>query len=409
MQKLYAFASFLLITSATFGQSNPTPFNLASGIYTFSAWPASSAAGTYPPNMAFHFTNDPTGSSYDRTAPGTADFNCAYNITARPRFVGRDANGVSIVTTGSAQYDNCASGSAASTRFTGAIVLALNTTGRESIRVTWIAGSLSVGDGTPPRLFSLQLQYRIGTSGNFTDVPGGGYASGAVGSAQNFDVILPAPVNNQPVVQLRWVSYQTSTTGTGTRPELRLDEINVLSTVLPVTYFDITARYTPQKTMSVNWATAAERNNARFEVERSLDLDTYLTLGSVAGKGTTSGRQQYSFTDEAPAPGWNYYRLRQIDTDGTASTSRPIAVLNENGLDGEILLFPNPANAEVQLQLPQGEAIEQITAIGAAGQRVLMSITDKNRLNVSQLPVATYLIEVQTSAGRVLRKRLLKE
>ncbi|MBI5914110.1 MAG: hypothetical protein HY842_01940 [Bacteroidetes bacterium] len=65
-------------------------------------------------------------------------------------------------------------------------------------------------------------------------------------------------------------------------------------------------------------------------------------LGFVAGNSTSSESHDYSFWDEKPLPGTNYYRLRQMDFDGNFEYSKTVSV--DIGL-GEITVFPNPVTA----------------------------------------------------------------
>ncbi|RZK48042.1 MAG: hypothetical protein EOO59_17090, partial [Hymenobacter sp.] len=78
--------------------------------------------------------------------------------------------------------------------------------------------------------------------------------------------------------------------------------------------------------VAVSWATASEQHSAWFEVERSADGVAFAKIGRVAAAGTTSQGQQYQLSDRAPLPGTSYYRLRQIDLDGTAHYS-PVATV----------------------------------------------------------------------------------
>ena len=228
MQKIY-FAVLLLIAVNAGAQTNPTAYDLSSGNYIFHTWAATSPAGTYPPNMAFHFINDPSGGGFNSLANGNADYNCAYNLGSRNRFNGQNANGIGIIATSSAQYNNCASGTAASTRFTGAVVLALNSTGKTGISVSWTGRTISAGDGAPtPRSFALKLQYRLGTSGNYIDVPAAPeYNSGAAGNSGIRTANLPAACDNRADLFIRWLYYQTAANDGGSRPELALDDISV--------------------------------------------------------------------------------------------------------------------------------------------------------------------------------------
>jgi hypothetical protein len=220
----------LFITTNIFAQTNPSAYNLSSGNYTLNSWSATAPAGTYPPNMIFQMTADPTGASYNNLSAVATDYSCAYNLGSRNRVNGQNANGVSFIATGSGLWDNCSSGTVSAARFAGTAILGLNTTGITGINVTWTGRTLSVGDGSTPRVFSIQLQYRLGASGNFTNVAGAVYTSGAVGTNAVVTSTLPAACENRTDLFLRWIYYQsnTATAGiSGTRPEIALDDITV--------------------------------------------------------------------------------------------------------------------------------------------------------------------------------------
>jgi len=227
------FASILTFTTKVKGQTNPAPYDLSSGSYLFSAWDSLSPAGTFPENMAFHFV------AANQTAPfytdAASDYTCPYNGTKRPRIIGLMNHGIDLITTSSSQYNDCNTGTASS-RFMGAVLLALNATERNNIRVTWKSETVTPGDGngtpTNPRVWNLRLQYRVGNSGAFTDVPGpvefiSSTASGD--SIQFAPATLPVECDNQPVVQVRWIYFESAAGAGGTRPQLRLDDIEVTS------------------------------------------------------------------------------------------------------------------------------------------------------------------------------------
>jgi len=214
------------------GQTNPEPYNLANGAYTFTAWDSASPAGTFPPNMIFHFV--PSNQVAPFYTDGTSDYDCGYNHTKRPRINGLLGDGISILTTSSAQYNNCDSG-AASSRFMGEVLVSLNASGRGNINIQWKGETLIPGDGTPtPRIWNLRLQYRTGNSGLFNDVPGPVeyIASATAGSPLVFGpTLLPSECWNQPVVQVRWIYFESSAGSGGSRPKLRLDDIEITSDI----------------------------------------------------------------------------------------------------------------------------------------------------------------------------------
>lgn len=97
--------------------------------------------------------------------------------------------------------------------------------------------------------------------------------------------------------------------------------------------------------VQLTWTTAWERNAQQFIVQRSQDLNEFNAIGSLPARGTTEQRQIYTLTDEWPLDGTNYYRLRQVDSDGQVTYSKPVAAtsgdtapaleLVENPVDGQ--------------------------------------------------------------------------
>lgn len=111
-----------------------------------------------------------------------------------------------------------------------------------------------------------------------------------------------------------------------TSGNFRIDDFRVTaSTVLPVelTHFQAT----PQgNTTHLTWRTLSETNSDHFQVERSGDGRSFQSFGEVEAAGFSTSAVHYQFTDTAPLPGYNYYRLRQVDFDGSYSFSHIVTV-----------------------------------------------------------------------------------
>ncbi len=121
--------------------------------------------------------------------------------------------------------------------------------------------------------------------------------------------------------------------------------VSGVSAPLPVTLTSFTAKPLGADAL-LKWTTASERNNDHFEVEASADGQQFQRIGTVAGHGTTAQTHSYQLTDPAIAryaADPVYYRLRQVDLDGTASYS-PVRAVRVAGLaDFAAQLYPNPA------------------------------------------------------------------
>lgn len=74
---------------------------------------------------------------------------------------------------------------------------------------------------------------------------------------------------------------------------------------------------TTDGSVNISWQTASEKNNSHFELEKSTDGIHWSTFSKVQGKGTTSEYSEYTSLDKDPVAGTNYYRLKQVDINGT--------------------------------------------------------------------------------------------
>jgi hypothetical protein len=105
------------------------------------------------------------------------------------------------------------------------------------------------------------------------------------------------------------------------------------TTLLPIELTSFTAEVR-EKEVLLEWRTQTETNNDYMVVERSANGIDFFEIGRVQGAGNTQIPQEYTFTDKAPISGTNYYRLRQVDFDGTATYYRIITVSFEGDVEG---------------------------------------------------------------------------
>ena len=131
---------------------------------------------------------------------------------------------------------------------------------------------------------------------------------------------------------------------------------------------------------NLRWATASEKDNDHFDVEASTDGRTFARVGQVAGHGSTLLPQQYSFTDEnlaRYAASLVYYRLRQVNGDGTSSFSQVRTVAVAPGGKPALVLYPTvAAEGEATHYAYAGaelasDAVLEVYSL-TTGQRVLM-------------------------------------
>ncbi|WP_201981570.1 glycine-rich protein [Hymenobacter rubidus] len=167
---------------------------------------------------------------------------------------------------------------------------------------------------------------------------------------------------------------------------------------LPVELVAFTATAQPGA-VALAWRTASEINSARFEVERSPDGAAFTAIGTVAAAGSSSGPRAYALADaRLPASASRlYYRLRQIDQDGTFSYS-PVRSVVVAGAG--LVLYPNPAAGVATLRGAAAGAAVQV--LDALGRLVRTAVADAEGTTVlAGLPAGVYAVRCGTTTVRL--------
>jgi N-acetylneuraminic acid mutarotase len=128
--------------------------------------------------------------------------------------------------------------------------------------------------------------------------------------------------------------------------------------ILPVTFSNFTAQQV-ESSVVLNWSTAQEQNSDHFDIERSFNGVVFDHVGKIPAAGNSQSPSNYSFTDPAPLPGINFYRLKQSDRDGDILYSKIVSVTIAKSPAFIIKLLQNPVqtNLKLELQLPSEKMI----------------------------------------------------
>jgi hypothetical protein len=208
------------------------------------------------------------------------------------------------------------------------------------------------------------------------------------------------PTGNSEGYDANYTDWYTYILGNGFSP----DAMGNLNRLLPVEFQSVNA-ITNNKNIKIQFSTSQETNNAYFNIERSTDSRNWKKLGSIAGAGTTQQEQQYSFLDEAPLPGLNYYRIKQVDYDGSFSYS-PIVSARWEG-KAQVYLFPNPTNDLLQISgLPTTDGPITIEIIDMAGRIMLRHTWNQSAINVASLADGVYSLRISSSIEVIDSQRL---
>ncbi len=171
------------------------------------------------------------------------------------------------------------------------------------------------------------------------------------------------------------------------------------SSVLPVEWQSFTAKRDAKTQVVLHWTTAIEQNNAYFEIERSGENNVWETVGRKEAIGDSEQATNYDFTDTNAPSAALKYRLRQVDTDGTANYSKVISVAATD-IAVQVKLFPNPAREEVFIS---GKSNEVLTLFlfdmyGKTVRSYRLS-AEQASIAVDNIPAGVYLLRAQAENG----------
>ncbi len=182
----------------------------------------------------------------------------------------------------------------------------------------------------------------------------------------------------------------------------------------PLQFISIDADWNESEKALIKWVVANERDNVGFEVERSIDLVSFETVGKVPSVGDHTTEHTYSLIDDGYYPldlphNKFYYRVKQIDIDGKETYSEIVKLVrsSQKGYMGEINLYPNPAldylNLDCYIEDEQ-EVKKTVTIRSQLGQIVsvqnliLYKGANSNKLDLSSYTPGVYTITLSSGS-----------
>lgn len=174
--------------------------------------------------------------------------------------------------------------------------------------------------------------------------------------------------------------------------------------VLPIDLLSFAAVCNNGK-VNLTWATASEKNNDHFTIERSKDGINYETIGTIAGARNSNQTLNYSFVDKEPLEGTSYYSLKQTDIDGQNEKLKVITVSCDDGI--EFTIYPNPGTGKFIVEGTEQNSNIIITDV--LGQTILQtkSTGGKTEIDLSNCLNGIYFIRVISKNGPATKKIII--
>lgn len=194
---------------------------------------------------------------------------------------------------------------------------------------------------------------------------------------------------------------------------------------LPIQLASFSAVALNASSVRVQWVTISEINNYGFEVQKSLERTAgFVTVsGLIPGHGTTNQRHEYSFVDQNAAPGRWFYRLKQIDLDGTQHFFEPV-VLDVLTSVAEVAPkvfmleqnYPNPFNPTTTITFSVAQtgpaALRVFDVLGREVMTVFHAVAEAGKnyamtVDATGMPSGLYFYRLESNGMTAVRKMLL--
>lgn len=147
------------------------------------------------------------------------------------------------------------------------------------------------------------------------------------------------------------------------------------------------------------WATETEINNDHFEIERSKDTHAFEKIGDIKGAGNSTTTQYYQFTDATPFNGKNYYRLKQIDVNGSYSYSHVVEV--ELDIANGVAIFPNPVLEEFHIMVEKPN--QSIIITDEIGKILFQANKVPERIDFSTMSKGVHFVIIGNKTFKVVK------
>jgi len=263
----------------------------------------------------------------------------------------------------------------------------------ESVSLEIILGAAATNGGV--RVTDLRLL--VDNDGDFSNGGTSCYAHGASGLTINY--------NSSTGV------FSFSNISTSILPNNATRFITIASvsstTALPVDLYSFSGSC-EEGHPQLKWQSMSEYNNDYYLVERSKDGRVFETISTIPGKGTVDEISHYYYTDTENTAGGTYYRLSQVDFDGSKSVFKTIFLNCEE--DTMIDIYPNPFEQTLHVKAEDGSGL--FTVRDLRGSIVFQSryLQGEQTFNMpDKLNAGVYTVEFRSDSGSILHRKMIKQ
>jgi Secretion system C-terminal sorting domain len=184
---------------------------------------------------------------------------------------------------------------------------------------------------------------------------------------------------------------------------------NTCAIILPIKLVSINALQLNQNSGEVNWVVADQIDVNHYVLEKSTNGIDFTDITSVTASSATS---YVADDNDLYTGGTNYYRVEEVDDDGTVHYSKIVTITPAPNTTNNIEIYPNPVVNELYISKPQNTVIKSAFVIDAIGQTLVQVNTFNNITNsieLSTLPTGFYELKVIDSQNQVTNLKFIKK
>ncbi len=263
--------------------------------------------------------------------------------------------------------------------------------------------------------WSLATGNGIATAGTFL-VRAEGTGFGTVADVDHLHLVRAADATG--------IGTKTASAGTLTNPQVNRNAVPLAgltnnfymgstnaSSPLPISLISFSGRFVNQG-VQLDWSTASQENFDYFQVERSVNGIDFSAIHQLAGEGESTTTLHYSFLDVEVKSGKYYYRLRNVDRDGTFEFSKIIYV--DKHFENRISVYPNPVEVNSSLHIDiEDPSTSTMTSYLYDRIGLLIGRADlksgENALHVSgDIAPGVYILKIQAGTGQMTIRLLIQ-
>ena len=220
------------------------------------------------------------------------------------------------------------------------------------------------------------------------------------------EVAVPVTIPNGAIAsyKIRAVVSETAFTSSNNCLNFGSGEIEDYSEenrsgLLPIELISFTLDAINNHSVLLKWITASEINNDYFEVQRSVDALTWTVIEIVDGNGHSTNTISYNYVDEGLVEGIYYYRLKQVDFDGSFEYSETKSITIEgSSTNAKLTISPNPVSSSGYLHVTGlNNEVFELRILSSKGQVIYENLQNGKIIELSKLSLKSgmYFIEIK--------------